>query len=195
MLDTSVRHGAPATRHAPVALVRLRPARPPVDGAPNTGDTRAVRDFLCRLSPATTFARFFTGLGRPSDTLVRLLVRRQPTGWSWVAESQLAAAAGAAGEAGPRVVGHASWTVDASGVAEISVVVDDAWHGMGVGHGLVDRVIADATASGAATLRLDVLASNRRVIGMISRRWPDARAQRDGTELTYHVPLARSARP
>lgn len=173
---------APGTRTVvPDALVTLRPVR---TGDP--ADTDGVRDLLRRLSPASAYARFFTGLGNPSDAMLRLLVRDEPNAGSWLAESHV----GAASCGAPEVVGHASWTLDPCGVAEISVMVDDAWHSLGIGHDLVGQVLAAARARGARALRIDVLASNRRVIAMIGRRWPDARVERDGTELTYHVALA-----
>lgn len=175
------------TTETPAALVTLRPVRTG-DGA--AADVEGVRDLLRRLSPASAYARFFTGLGEPSAAMLRLLVRDEPCAGSWLAESHVDAAACG----GPEVVGHASWTVDPAGVAEISVVVDDAWHSLGIGHDLVGRVLAAARAQGAVTLRLDVLASNRRVIGMIGRRWPGARAERDGTELTYSVALGPGPR-
>jgi GNAT superfamily N-acetyltransferase len=165
----------------PDALVTLRPVR-----AGDPLDTAGVRDLLRRLSPASAFARFFTGLGNPSDAMLRQLVRDEPHAGSWLAESHLDT--GSCG--GPQIVGHASWTLDPCGVAEISVMVDDAWHSLGIGHDLVERVLAAARSRGAVALRIDVLASNRRVTAMIGRRWPDARLERDGTELTYHVALA-----
>jgi GNAT superfamily N-acetyltransferase len=87
------------------------------------------------------------------------------------------------------ILGHASWVLAGDGDAEISVVVADASHGLGIGHDLVEAVLADVRATGAPMLRMDVLASNRRVIGMISRRWPGWPPERDGTQLTYRVPL------
>jgi GNAT superfamily N-acetyltransferase len=69
------------------------------------------------------------------------------------------------------------------------VVVADDSQGMGLGRALVDRVLADLRRTPVDRLQLDVLASNRVVTAMIGRRWPGVRPDRDGTALTYLVPL------
>ena len=69
------------------------------------------------------------------------------------------------------------------------MVVADGSQGLGVGSALVAAVLAEVRRTSAQTLHLDVVASNRRVIAMIARRWPGARPERDGTQLTYRIPL------
>ena len=69
------------------------------------------------------------------------------------------------------------------------MVVAAEWQGRGVRRALVSAVLAELRATSTDALRLDVLASSRLVIAMIGRRWPGARPERDGTQLTYRVPL------
>jgi GNAT superfamily N-acetyltransferase len=161
----------------PLGRFALRPA--------GDGDVDSVRDFLRALSPASSFARFFSPVTQPPPAFVRALVDCGPTRGAWLATP--AAGHPCAGGPGP-VVGHASW-VRTGGTGQISVVVADDSQGMGLGRALVDRVLADLRRTPVDRLQLDVLASNRVVTAMIGRRWPGVRPDRDGTALTYLVPL------
>ena len=70
------------------------------------------------------------------------------------------------------------------------MVVAQAWQGLGLGSALVGAVLAELRRTATGGLRIDVLASNRLVNAMIGRRWPGARPERDGTQLTYRVALS-----
>jgi GNAT superfamily N-acetyltransferase len=167
-----------------------------------------VHAFLAALTPATSFARFFSGLGNPPEAMVRALVEPAPGRGAWLAtlhstpgvpgshagvvsaQGGQQAQSGQGGQGGQSaVVGHASW-VRTGGDGEISVVVADAWQGLGLGSALVGAVLAELRRTAAGGLRIDVLASNRLVNAMIGRRWPGARPERDGTQLTYRVALS-----
>jgi ribosomal protein S18 acetylase RimI-like enzyme len=70
------------------------------------------------------------------------------------------------------IIGHAM-AVDSAGpggdaMAEIGVVVADAWQGRGVGSGLVRALAARARARGATAVVMEVMAENQRVLGMIA---------------------------
>ena len=157
----------------------LRPAAP--------CDAEAVSRFLGALSPESAFARFFSPLGKPSPALVRALVQTGPTRGAW-----LATVRSTAQHTGPQqVVGHASWATTGR-TGEISVVVADEVQRTGLGRALVEQVLDDLRHTPVDRLAVDVLAANRVVIAMIGRRWPAARAVRDGTALTYLVQLDRS---
>jgi GNAT superfamily N-acetyltransferase len=91
------------------------------------------------------------------------------------------------------IIGHAM-AVDTAGppgaaATEIGIVVADAWQGRGVGSGLIRALASRARARGATTLVMEVMAENRRVLTMISGRWPDARYDRSGAYVTVHARL------
>jgi RimJ/RimL family protein N-acetyltransferase len=56
---------------------------------------------------------------------------------------------------------------DDGDVAEIAVIVDDAWHRAGVGLLLTNRLIAVARRMGFTTLVAYVLAENRAMLGLL----------------------------
>jgi GNAT superfamily N-acetyltransferase len=74
-------------------------------------------------------------------------------------------------------------------MAEIGVVVTDAWQGRGVGTGLVRALATRARARGATVLAMEVMAENRRVLAMIAGRWPGARHDRSAACVTVHARL------
>jgi ribosomal protein S18 acetylase RimI-like enzyme len=76
-------------------------------------------------------------------------------------------------------------------MAEIGVVVADAWQGQGVGSGLVRTLTDRAGARGATGLVMEVMAENRRVLSMIANRWPGARHDQSAAYVTVHSTLAR----
>ena len=134
---------------------QIRPARP--------DDEERIGRFLAGLSLHTQTLRFFTGLGRPPASLVRLLVALDEQRDAVVATI------------GDEIVGHAmSYRGDASDV-EIAVVVADEWQGRGLGPRLIDVLLFRAAVRGATTVGMDVLGENRRVLRMIRKLWPDAR--------------------
>ncbi|AWS49215.1 GNAT family N-acetyltransferase [Streptosporangium sp. 'caverna'] len=125
-------------------------------------DEERIRCFLAALSPRTQTQRFFTGVNRPSASMVRTLLA--------VDERRDALLA----VRGELLVGHAmSYRGEGTDV-EIAVVVGDEWQGRGVGARLVRRLLHRASAGGARTLGMDVLGDNRRVLAMIRRAWPEA---------------------
>ena len=53
---------------------------------------------------------------------------------------------------------------------EVAFVVQDAWHGRGLGTILLDAVLRAAVARGVRQFRAFVLADNRRMLGLLARR-------------------------
>jgi GNAT superfamily N-acetyltransferase len=164
--------GVSAGRPVP-ADVRLR--RTCVD------DTAGLTSMLAELSPASSFFRFLTGLGRPSDRLVDRLLHRDSTHGAWLAV------------VGDSPVGHIMWAL-ADDAVELGVVVTDAWQRRGIGRWLVQVALAEAAVAGAVAVRLDVHVDNRRVVAMLRRALPDARVTREAELLTFRSPMLATMR-
>src|SRR3954462_14932650 len=96
----------------------LRPA--------GAGDERLLAALLAGLSPASAFHRFMSGLGGPKPALVRALLREDKDRGAWLALERAATG-------NERAVGHACWSIDARGVADLRVVVADEAQGRGAG--------------------------------------------------------------
>jgi ribosomal protein S18 acetylase RimI-like enzyme len=145
-------------------------------------DGLLLAELLAGLSPASAFHRFLAGLGCPTAGLVRGLLRTAPGRGALLAVE--------ASSCGRTAVGHACWTVDDGGVADIGVVVADGTQGRGVGGRLFDAALLAAQAAGAVAVHLDVHPDNRRVAAIL-RGWfgPRALAWEQGL-LTLDAPLA-----
>lgn len=134
--------------------------------AQDGGTLRALVDGLSRES---RYFRFLTG-GRVVDQIVDGLASPGPDGVALVIE-----APGADGK--PAVVASAEYVVSGR-VAELAVVVADAWQGQGLGRRLIGKLRDLAGAAGLHAMRGDVLSENRRMlailrdIGFSSRRNP-----------------------
>jgi GNAT superfamily N-acetyltransferase len=153
-------------------LVQVRPVWP--------DDLEPVRSFLAGLSPDSSYRRFFAGVGRMSDRLVRHLVQVDH-------DRREAVVATVAGQ----IVGLADYALVAGRVdeAELGVVVADGWQRQGIGPRLVGEALALARRRGVRTLRVHTLAENGRVERMLRRAWPGARPCLDGTLLIWTLPL------
>lgn len=139
---------------------------------------RFVRD----LSPDSTHSRFLSGLGnRVPDSMVVRLLTGGPGGGALVAV--------VAGQ----VVGHALWARSGAAdapVAEIALVVADAYQRRGIGSMLVDRVQAEMLGCGIERVQVVTSGANRPVLSMLARRNPDLRPIAfEGPTLTYEVTL------
>jgi hypothetical protein len=69
--------------------------------------------------------------------------------------------------------------------------VADRWQGHGLGTALLGLLVARAAARGVATLQLEVLPANARMLGIISRRWPDADWQRTADAVSITADISR----
>jgi GNAT superfamily N-acetyltransferase len=133
-----------------------------------------------RLSPESVYRRFFTLYSHPPAGALRELADLDH-------DRRDAVVAVVDGE----VVGVARYAALAGQqrVAEIAVVVEDAWQGHGLGRRLLACVTGLARLHGMTTLTASVLADNRPAIGLLRAAFPDAVWTADGTEYELRVPL------
>ncbi len=157
----------------------LRPA--------GAGDEHLLSALLAGLSPASAFHRFMAGLGAPKPALVRALLRADARHGAWLAVEPDPAG-------GERAVGHACWSVDDAGVADLGVVVADAAQGRGVGRALFEAAGLSAAGAGATAVHLDVHPDNRRVAKILRARLGAPALIWDEGLLTVDTPLADAVR-
>ena len=156
----------------PRAAAAIRPAYPE--------DLAALGDFFAGLSPRTRYLRFF-GPVTPGPALLRQLC-----GLPGTIDAVVAVRGGV-------IVGHAM-AADRTGprgarVADIGVVVTDAWQGRGLGSALMRALVTRARARGVTLLEMDVLNGNRQVIDMITSHWPAARVERSPDSISIRIRL------
>lgn len=170
--STSVRPLSAGTRRP--GDVRLRRTR--------AADAAGLTTLLTGLSPASSYFRFLTGLGPPSDRLVARLLHRDPTHGAWLAM------------VGDAPVGHVMWAL-ADDAVELGAVVTDAWQHRGIGRWLVQAALAEAAVAGAVAIRLDVHLENRPVVAMLRRAMPEAIVTRESEMLTFRAPMTVAMAP
>ena len=132
-------------------------------------------DFLSRLSPDSSYQRFLTDR---TDALAQAPRRAAPG----------AARRGGALLAflGDELVGHGLWVrVGDASVAEIAIVVADAYQRRGIGTALASAVTDDLVAHGVADIEVFSGSDNRAVARMVARAAPDARRELDGPTTTW----------
>ncbi len=118
-----------------------------------------------RLSRETVYRRFHA----PVRTIPEETVRRLVTVDHDLREALVAVV-------GDDVVGVARYDRPAAdpSTAELAVVVEDAWQGVGVGRQLLTELTDLAGRRGVRTLSADVQADNDRVVGLVRRLLPSA---------------------
>ena len=115
-------------------------------------DLDAVVAMLRRCSRETLFRRFHGVTDGTFFAHELATTHRQESLGAWV---------------GDDCIGIATIAVDAD--HDLSVLVEDAWQGRGVGTELVERLVDEARAAGVGDLRVDVLADNRWALRTIAR--------------------------
>lgn len=155
-------------------------------------DVRLNRLFY-RLSSESLYLRFFTPMTRPNAAMVRRLVNLD-----YVDRLALVAVVddeiiGVARYDRTAALAPAALEVD-PGEAEAAVIVEDAWQGRGIATRLLWRLSAAAVARGVHTFTASVLASNRRMVRLLSVIGEDVQMELSGTEYVARMRLA-GARP
>jgi GNAT superfamily N-acetyltransferase len=162
---------------AGVLAAAIRPA--------SAADMDGLTDFFAGLSMQTRYLRFFAPV-TPGPKLVRRM-----SGGDNCVNAVVAVRGGL-------IIGHAM-AVDQAGphgarTADVGVVVADAWQGLGVGSALMRALTAGAQARGVTSLTMDVLPGNHRMLALIARHWPAARAESSGGFATFHIRLGCHSR-
>jgi len=143
-------------------------------------DATLIRDFVCGLSVRTQFFRFFTAVAPPSPGLLRAL--------SGVTGADIVLISDDCGA----VVGHgmaADGAADGTHIADIGLVIADRWQGQGLGTMMLRLLTERAAERGVEALVLEVLPDNRKMLGIIERRWPHASRKRmpDAIKITAEL--------
>lgn len=148
-------------------------------------DAHLIREFVCGLSPRSQYLRFFATVAPPGSGLLRAL-----SGGNGLADILVLT------DLRGVVIGHAM-AVDRSTTggqltSDIGLVVADDWQHRGLGTRLLGVLVSRAAARGVATLVLDILPANDRMLGIIRRRWPGAPEERTADSITIRPALSRS---
>jgi ribosomal protein S18 acetylase RimI-like enzyme len=157
--------------------VTTRPVRP--DDAP----------LFCRLwdrlSPETVYRRFHAPLRSPPADAHRLVEVDHDLREALVAV------------VGGEVVGVARYDRSPAdpGTADVAVVVEDAWQGVGVGRQLLGELTELAARRGVRSLTADVQADNDRMVGLLRRLLPGAVLTPEHGVYAVQSPVPSAAAP
>lgn len=133
----------------------LRPIRP--------DDERRLVDLFGRLSAQTVYQRFFRAYDRlPDAWYPRFATVDYRARLALVAEGEVDGRAVLRG-----VARYEPSAID--GVAEVAIVVEDAWQGRGLGLVLLEALLAAAEPRGFRRFTADILADNRRMVRLLRR--------------------------
>lgn len=145
-------------------------------------DDERFRRLWPRLSRDTVYRRFHAPLRRLPVEAVRRLVR---------VDHDLREAV--VGVVGGEVIGVARYDRSPSDptTAELAIVVEDDWQGLGVGRQLLAELTRLAAERGVAVLTATVQPDNEPVLGLIRRLLPDSTVTPDGDVLAVRSVLPR----
>ncbi|MGY1710494.1 GNAT family N-acetyltransferase [Geodermatophilus sp. SYSU D00758] len=158
--------------------VATRPVRPE--------DAEPFRRLWGRLSPDTVYRRFHAPLRcLPAGWLHRLVHVDHDRREALVAV------------VGGEVVGVARYDRSPAdpATADLAVVVEDAWQGVGVGRQLLAELTDLAARRGIATLTASIQADNERALGLARRLLPAASLTPDDGVQALRSPAVRSTAP
>jgi RimJ/RimL family protein N-acetyltransferase len=144
-------------------------------------DEERLGRLFYRLSPESVYRRFFTLYTAPPAHALREL--------SHLDHDRRDAVVAVVGDEVVGVARYAAVGPDATGAAEVAVLVEDAYQGRGLGARLLACVTGLARLHGFRTLVATVLADNRPAIALLHATYPDAVWTANGTEYELRVPL------
>jgi len=155
-----MRQGDDAPRERSVRLrngaqVWLRPIRP--------DDEDRLMALYGRLSPESARQRFFTSMKWLPRAWARYFANVDYRDrFAVVAEHER--------HGQVELIGVARYDASkTAGSAEIAIVIEDAWQGLGLGAILLHDILDAGTRRGITEFRADVLADNRRMLGLLDR--------------------------
>lgn len=134
-------------------------------------DMELAKSFIEGLEPMSRYYRFFQSFRSVPPSLLDRLVVIDPT-------ESIALIAVAAVDGEPRMIGEARYSLgDENHRADIAIAVDDGWHGLGVGRGLLQRLEASARTAGIHHFNGEVMVANDKMIHFARATgfqiWPD----------------------
>ena len=148
------------------------------------GDEGRLRAGIAAMSPRSRYLRFFSGGASPPDWVIeRLLDADGVLHLAWGALDLTDPAQPAMG------VVHAMRPDAGDAVAEFSVGVVDAYHGLGVGRLLTATLLIDAAAGRMEALRAHVLSENDAARSFI-KRLGGVHVGQDGPQAEYRLEVA-----
>ena len=158
-------------------------------GAVNKASRPLIERAVAELTPLTSYRRFFTVRYRLSDAELDALTDLDGV-------DRYAVGASIRDAAGVRGVGVARFVRDRerSHVADLALLVVDAFQGLGVGRTLLARVAAAALARGIDTFRGMVLVENAPMLRLLRALAPDLRSSRVDDYYDVEVPLIAAPR-
>jgi N-acetylglutamate synthase-like GNAT family acetyltransferase len=139
----------------------------------------AALAMLTRCSRATLVRRFHGFTDGVAYT--RALLRDQPNGDTLVAWN------------GSSCVALATLGIDATGIADLGVLVEDAWQRRGVGTRLITSLLDGARAKGVTTVHADVLGDDKFILRTLGRIAPISVSVARGT-LSVEIDLGNAGR-
>lgn len=141
---------------------------------------------LERISPETSRRRFFTVRHRFSDEELEAMTNLD----GHVRFALGATVRDPAGNVEPVGIARFARLAEAPTVAEVAILVIDAFQGQGVGRTLLKRLAVAALAGGIVRFRGIVLPENRPIIRLLTRYAPDPTIVASGEHLRIDVNLA-----
>src|SRR2546427_1929232 len=136
------------------ASVRVRAIRP--------DDEPRLMALCRRLSPRTVYQRFFS--------FRRLLPEEAHASANVDYRQRMALVAEVADGQEPELIGVARYGPgDEVTAAEIGLVVEDGWQGLGLGSILLEEILRAGEQRGIHQFSADVLTENRRALGLLAR--------------------------
>ena len=146
-------------------------------------DVERLRRLFFRLSPTTVYNRFFLPLREPPDECLARL-----------ADVDLHDRYAIAALVGDAIIGVARYARlappdGARDEAEVAIVVEDAWQGLGLGRLLLARLTTAAVRRGVASFQGTMLAGNRAALRLTTTHFGQGQVQRRDGEYQLRVSL------
>jgi acetyltransferase len=152
----------------------------------HAGDDERLLDFFDRLSPRSIYMRFFGPMKQLSPAMLDQLTRVDP-------ERHIALVALSQRDNGQSMLGVGRVvTLNNSKQAEFSIVVADAWQGLGIGANLLQRCIDIAERRGIERVWGLVLAENTQMLAL-GRKLGFTIERAGGAEFELTIDLAAAA--